>query len=62
LNFSEYPYKLVGYSNPDKYLKFLKNYVFQEEKNADGPVAHLRLSGQDRSDRAVGSAQGAGCL
>ncbi len=34
-------------------------YVFWEEKNTNGPVAHLRLSGQDRSDGAVGSAQGA---
>jgi hypothetical protein len=33
--------------------------VFGEEKNTDGFVAHLRLSGQDRSDGAVGSAQGA---
>jgi hypothetical protein len=39
-----------------------ETYVFQKEKNADEPLAHLRLSGQNRSDGTVGSAQGAGCL
>jgi hypothetical protein len=38
----------------------METYVFQKEKNADGSVAHLRVSGQNRSDGAVGSAQGAG--
>ena len=33
--------------------------VFQKEKNPHEPFAHLRLSGQNRPDGSVGSAQGA---
>jgi hypothetical protein len=50
------------------YLNFLRcRYrnlydVFPQKKDADGVGAHLRVSGQNRSDGAVGSAQGAGSL
>jgi hypothetical protein len=36
--------------------------VFPQKKDTDGVGAHLRVSGQNRSDGAVGSAQGAGSL
>jgi len=46
-----------GFNCSGSFLLAEKSYVFQKEKNIDGAVAYLRLSGQDRSDGAVGSAK-----